>query len=757
MDGLFVAWGRFVHRARWAVLGSSALLLAVSMLGLLHGGTLAAAGNAQGDFEAARASDLIKTEVPTLQVATSPTVTLVFRSDTLSVMDAGYQSALDSAIEPLRHDSRVTQIVTPYTVPPASRAGLISRDGHEALSLVTLRGSIDDAQGYYPEVRKQIKSSVLSIQATGSVPIPRAFNDTLETDLQRAELVSLPISLILLLVIFGSVVAALMPLMVGVLTILGGLGCTLLLARVTDVSSYALNVVTLIGLGVSIDYSLFIVNRFREELSAATSHEDALANTVATAGRAVTFSGLTVAIGLSALLFYQGTFLAAMGAAGAIVVGIAVLYSLTLLPALLAILGSRVDRLQVPMMGSAGRASRGFWHQLAIQVMRRPLRVLLPALALLLLAGAPFLGLRLSMGDVSLLPARLEARQADERVLRDFPGQDQTSFTVVVQYPEGDPLAADHVQQLYELSRRIATIPGIIRVTGPVDLRPGLTIADYQHLYGQPPARLPPDAAQVVRTSVGSHIVILTALSNRSRTSDAAHDVLQRIRAEHVQHGRILVTGDVAFDSDTIALILDRTRIAFGFITLVTLAVMLLVTRSPVLSVTTVLTNLLSISASFGALVWVFQQGHLSAQLDFTPQPINPNVAVILFAAVFGLSMDYEVLLVSRIQEEYRRTHNNPWAVAAGLARSGRLITGAAAIMVAVFLSFGLAEVVLIKAIGIGLAIAVALDSTVVRGLVVPSVMGLLDEANWWSPRLFRRRRLTGVRAPERRGIPTRW
>jgi RND superfamily putative drug exporter len=559
---------------------------------------------------------------------------------------------------------------------------------------------------------------------TGFVAINEAFNKTLEADLQRAEFVTLPLTLLLLVIIFASLVAAGLPLGVGVLTIIGGLAGTFFLNRFTDVSQYALNIVTLIGLGVSIDYSLFVVNRFRDELARGAGREDAIATTMATAGRAITFSGITVAVGLSAMLFYQGTFLASMGAAGAIVVAVALVYGLTFLPAMLSIVGPGVNRLRIPIFRRpsigggfksplpAGERVRergaGFWGWLATWVMRRPLVVLLPTTGFLLLAASPFVQLRLANGDVDMLPSRLEARQGYDQMINNFPGQDQTTFNVVVNYPDGSPQTPARISAQSDFAQRIAAIPGVLHTT---------------------------------TAGVGTHIVLIQATTASPATSDASRAIVNSIRAlpGTGDGGQVLVGGQTAVDLDVIKFIVDRTPLAVGFVVFATLIVLFLLTGSVVLPFKAVVLNFLSIGASFGALVWIFQQGHLSTLLGFTPQSIDPSIPVILFSIVFGLSMDYEVLLVSRIHEEYVRTGNNTLAVANGLERTGRLITGAAAIMVTVFLAFGLAEVVIIKAIGIGLAIAVALDATLVRALVVPAVMRLLGQWNWWAPRPLRR------------------
>jgi RND superfamily putative drug exporter len=715
---MFARWGRFVYRFRWATLAGSAVLLAISVAGLLMGGTLTSGGPLTSNLESARAGNLITSDLKSGSPATSNFV-LIFSSTTLSVGDPAFKDAVTAALAPIQGDPRISSIVTPYNAPNARVAqAFTSTNGHQALVSIDLKSSGMQARKDYDAMRAQVHSDTLTVMGTGFVAINEAFNKTLEADLQRAEFVTLPLTLLLLVIIFASLVAAGLPLGVGVLTIIGGLAGTFFLSRFTDVSQYALNIVTLIGLGVSIDYSLFVVNRFRDELARGAGREDAIATTMATAGRAITFSGITVAVGLSAMLFFQGTFLASMGAAGAIVVAVAVVYGLTFLPALLSIVGPAVNRLRIPIFrrikfplppGERVRErGAGFWGWLATWVMRRPLVVLLPTTGFLLLAASPFVQLRLANGDVDMLPTRLEARQGYDQMINNFPGQDQTTFNIVVNYPDGLPQTPARISAQSDLAQRIAAIPGVLRTT---------------------------------TAGVGTHIVLIQATTASPATSDASRAIVNSIRGLPGvgDGGQVLVGGQTAVDLDVIKFIVDRTPLAVGFVVVATLIVLFLLTGSVVLPFKAVLLNFLSIGASFGALVWIFQQGHLSTLLGFTPQSIDPSIPVILFSIVFGLSMDYEVLLVSRIHEEYVRTGNNTLAVAHGLERTGRLITGAAAIMVTVFLAFGLAEVVIIKAIGIGLAVAVALDATLVRALVVPAVMRLLGEWNWWAPRPLRR------------------
>ena len=703
-------WGRFVYRRKWLVLVVSLLTLGISVASLLGGGQLR---NVQfRDTEAGRASQLIRDEFPPVAgaptAATSSFVLIFTSTEGLPAADPRFIDGMKTALAPLRADSRVVSIVTPDSAPAASAAGLRSKDGKRALANVTVKGTTTDAEGFFPELRALVRTNAFEVLATGNIPLNGDIDETLNRDLQRAELVSLPLAFILLLLVFGSAAAAILTLGVGILVIVAGLGATFALARATDVSQYALNIVTLIGLGVAIDYSLFIVSRFREELARGATVEDAVGIALATAGRAILFSGITVAIGLAGMLFYPGTFLVSLGVSGSLVVAAAVLYGLTFLPALLSILGPRVGAWRLPL--PRGRGGPGLWHSIATAVMRRPVLVLVPTVALIAIAASPFVQLRLATADATILPPTVESRRGYDMLVNDFPGQDQSTITVVARFPD-DPLS--HRAALEALRTRLAALPDVLRVDMPLSAQ-----------------------------TTSPHITTLSVRTARTAQSDEARAIVRAVRGQTLDGGEVLVTGDTAFDVDAVDYLVDRTPIAVGFVTLTTMLALFLLLGSVVLPLKAVAMNALSVAASFGALVWIIQQGHFANILNFTPQSIEPSLPVIMFCIMFGLSMDYEVLLLSRIQEEYLRTGDNTAAVASGLERSGRLITGAAAIMVGVFVAFALADVVIIKSVGLGLAIAVALDATLVRALVVPATMRLLGRANWWAPwRLGRRMR----------------
>ncbi|MEX2047355.1 MAG: MMPL family transporter [Chloroflexota bacterium] len=740
---MFEAWGRFVYRHRWPVLIFSVLLLVASGFIASQGGKLESGGFIE-TAESGRASRLIEQELP---IVGGSTFTLIFTSDTLTAQDPAFRAAVEAALVPLRTDPRVDTVNTPYDPGVLDPKRQISNDERAIAIDVAVRDTMDVARDYYPALRAKITSDKLGVQATGVLAINNGFNEVLLADLQRAEIVALPLALILLLIVFGAVVAALIPLGTGLLAVMSGIAGMFLLSRITGVSVYAQNVVTLIGLGVAIDYSLFVTSRFREEMLRGRSREDALAIAMSTSGRAVTFSGLTVAIGLAGMLFYVGTFLPSMGLAGAIVVASAVFYGLTFLPALLALLGPRIDRLRVPVF-RPGPSGRGFWHTIATAVMRRPIAVLVPTVAFILLAGSPFLHLRLASSDVRTLPTHEESRAAYDKLLSDFPGAGQNHMSVIAYYASGSPLEPSRVPQLQELGARLARVPGVQQVQSAFSFDPRVLGApDLATVYSLPREQLPAQLQTVLRQTVGEHIALFDVVASYPFYSDEARQLVRDLRAvEPPPDGEKLVTGFTAIDLDTVNFIVDRTPAAVAFVMVATIVVLFLLLGSVVLPFKAVLMNLLSISASFGALVWVFQDGHGAELLGFEAASIDPSTPVIMFCIVFGLSMDYEVMLLSRIQEEYLRTGDNTHSVAEGLERSGRLITGAAAIMVGVFGAFGLAEILLIKAIGLGMALAVAIDATLVRALVVPATMRLLGDLNWWSPaplaRLYRTLRL---------------
>ncbi len=516
--------------------------------------------------------------------------------------------------------------------------------------------------------------------------------------------------------VFGGLVAAGLPLFVAVIAVLGTLFALFLISLVTDVSIYSINLTTALGLGLAIDYSLFIVNRFREQLRAGMTPQDAVVRTVETAGRTVAFSALTVAASLSALLVFPLYFLRSFAYAGSSVVVIAALGAVISLPALLAVTGKRVDSLRV-WRRAPKEVGTGFWHRLAMAVMRRPVVVGLAAIAVLVVLGSPFLRVNFGLSGAEALPKTAPSRAVSESLLHDFSGDNGNTFAVVID-GIGDPNR--QAAAIGTLAASVSALPGVSRV----DTLTG----DYQggHLAA------PPSAGNASFSRPRG--TWLTVVPSVDQLSNPGQRLIARIR--HLPAPFPFgVEGQGATLIDTKAAILSRIPYAFGIIAAITFVLLFLVFNSLLVPIKAIALNLLSLTATFGAMVWIFQDGHLSGVLDFTATgSLNVTMPILMFCIAFGLSMDYEVFLLSRIKEEHDATGDNTHSVAVGLERTGRIVTAAAALLAVTFLAFGTSGISFIKMFGLGLALAVVMDATVIRGVLVPAFMRLAGEANWWAP-----------------------
>jgi RND superfamily putative drug exporter len=750
---VFDAWGRFVYRNRLPVLLVSLLTLLPAAGFILRGGEFDN-NPIPHSTESGRAAGLIERELP----KKPPAFNLIFSHAALRAEDPAFRAEVERALAPLRGDARVARVKTPYDPLTPIDVPQISRDGRRVMVTVELKGGPSEfaalnlgqsESGAFKTLRPLVRSDTLEVVPAGPIALNHDFTETATRAIRRAERVIWPVVPVLLILVFGSLIAAVLPLGVGVLGVATGLGFTYLLSSILPVSVYAVNVVSMVGFSVAVDYSLFVISRFRDELAERPA-EDALARTLETAGRAVLFSGLTVAIGLLGMLCLRLQSLASMGLAGTAVVLLAVLFSLTFLPALLSILGPRVDALRLPFLSPVqSERSRRAWRRLAAAVMAHPWRVLIPVVAVLVLVGSPFLRLRLGASDASVLPRTAESRRGEE-LRREFPSGDANQVVIVLYDAQGRMRSPESVGRAFDFARWLATVPGVSRVEGPVSLHPDITRAQYQQIFSATPAELPPFIRDAVAQTASERLIVLVASTPLRAGSTEAHDLVRAIRLTHPPvGGRVLVTGQTALDFDFAHAIARNAPVAVAVIMVATYLVLFLLLGSLLLPLKAVLMNVLSISASYGALVWIFQDGHLQDWLGFTPSPIETSTPIIMFCVMFGLSMDYEVLLLSRVREEYERTGDNTQAVASALERTGRLITGAAAIMAAVFFAFGTADMVPIQAIGIGMGLAVVVDATIVRALLVPATMRLMGEWNWWAPApLARLHRRLGAGAP---------
>jgi RND superfamily putative drug exporter len=540
----------------------------------------------------------------------------------------------------------------------------------------------------------------LAVYASGTGVFAHAINTKIADDLKLSEAISIPLTFILLVFVFGGLVASAMPLLVGVSAILGSLLVIYLLTLFTGVSVFALNLITGLGLGLGIDYSLLVVNRFREELHAGKTVDEAIKKTVATAGKTVFYSGLTVVITLAALMLFPLMYLKSFGYAGVTVVVMAVLGALIALPALLAILGKRIDK-AVVRKGALTPKEDGRWAQTARFVMRKPVPVVVLSLVILTVLAAPIKNIVFSQVDSRVLPASNPAAYAAQLITERFPGQEGNPIEVII------PGGASKIEQIKNYTQEIAKVAGVVRVGEPQIL--------------------------------GNNVRVIAVHDMGPRTP-AAEALIKEIRLIP-SPDQTLIGGVAADYADTQIGIAKTMPWALTWIAIGVLVLLFVFTGSIILPIKAVILNILSLAATMGVITWIFVEGNLKWLVgDFTTTGSVDTGSIILVAVVaFGLSMDYELFLLSRIKEEHDVGRSNIESVATGLQRSARIITAAAGLLAIVFASFVLSGVTSIKMLGFGVAFAIILDATLVRALLVPALMRLFGERNWWAPKAMRK------------------
>ncbi|HEV2529219.1 MAG TPA: MMPL family transporter [Thermomicrobiales bacterium] len=733
---MFTRWG-FLLAARARLVLVLAVLTLVGAVGALA--TVAPNLSSEGFVSDDAESAVVDRNIAATFGEDGDAIVFLF-SGPAPVDDPATRQAVEATLGTLADDPRVSTTLTTWST---GNPAMISTDrlSTYAVALLDPAALVDptDAETFAHDIAHDIEAAGttrgLSVTAGGGVLVGAVIPEEVERGLIRAETFSVPASLLIQILVFGSLVAAGIPLLIAALAIAASIALIFVFSTDMFQSVFAINVITMLGLGLGIDYSLFMITRFREELARRPVAE-AVAVTMATVGKAILVSGLTVILGLAATQFFPLPSLQSMGQAGIAVTAMALVYGLTLLPAILALLGHRVNAVRIgrrrPATAVASQTG-GFWHGIATSVMRRPVVVMASVLALLLVMATPLLRLDLTPGGPEVLPDGSGPRVVAERLTTDFPANDAEPIPVLVTVADGNATSPASVAALRDLEQRLTAIAGVTGVNSFV--APGLaTAAGYDwSTYGGDPSLLPETITGTIGTTVRGDQVVLEVMGAGS--SAELEQVVRDVRATAVTGLSIGVGGFYAASVDTIDGIRSGLVPAAVFVLVAAYLILLLTFGSILLPIKAILMSLLSISAALGTTVWVFQDGRLEGLLGFTASgEIVSTTPILVFCILFGLSMDYEVLLLSRIQEEYRRTGDNRAAVAAGLAGSGRTITGAAAIMIVVFGGFMLADIVILKSMGFALALAVLIDATVVRGLLVPATMRLLGRWNWWAP-----------------------
>ncbi|GCE49171.1 RND superfamily putative drug exporter [Thermosporothrix hazakensis] len=739
-----LAYGHFIYRVRWFVLALWVLIIAVSAFFAIKTPSLFSGGGIElKGSESVHVKQLLKDKLD----APASQAVVVFQSENTKVSDADYQKEISDLKDKLKDFPHLKNITT----------GGIGKDEKTTFLVLNFDADANDMQDQVPALRDKLptgdKASPAHVYLTSELPLTEELLHRTQEDVERADLFALPVALVILIVVFGTLSAAAMPLLLAILAVVMALAIVYPIALNMEVSNYVLSVISIIGLGASIDYSLFIIRRFREELAQGYPVREAIAWTIATAGEAILFSGLLVIIGFVGLLLIGLGIITSIGIGGAAVIVAAVLAALTFLPALLSIVGHRVNSIRIPFLwkltmptsGDGYNKPGGFWHRLALGVMKRPFLTILIVCVILVGLGWPVLSMRIGTSSETMLPKTAPSRQGLEVLKQQFPDQfENQQIQIVAQTKDkSDVLTKDQLNHIADLSDWLKKQPHVKDVSSIMNPpsapgSPALTKDQLIMLYTTGAYKQNPALVQFVESTTKDDLTQITVSSDTKTNTSEANDQITHLRNE----------GDKAVENITVhvggmqAIYMDFDNFLYGnfpkaiiFIVSATFILLMLMFRSLLLPLKAVIMNALSISATYGVLVFIFQWGNFSNILGFTSNGFVDNIVpILLFCILFGLSMDYEVFLLSRVREEWLHTSNNTLAVARGLEMTGSVITNAALLFLVVTVSFIFTSLTVTKELGVGMTIAILVDATIVRSLLVPATMRLLGRWNWWLP-----------------------
>jgi RND superfamily putative drug exporter len=689
---MFGRIGRFAaDHARAVLVVTVLVMIGAGALGFTAFGKLKTEGFADPKAESSQAKDLIDGHF-----GGRTNLVFLIGADTGTVDDPAVKQAGTDLSNRLATDSRLTEVTSYFgtNAPPMK-----STDGRYAIAVAHIP---DHSNDLVKELRTQYAGDTGPIKVTlgGAAAANTDISTQIGKDLALAEGIAVPIILILLVFAFGSLVAALLPLAVAAIAVLGTFAELSIFGSITDVSIYAVNLTTALGLGLAIDYALLMVSRFREELALGSPVPDAVARTVRTAGRTIVFSAATVAAALAVMLLFPLYFLRSFAYAGIGVIAIAMISAVVVLPALLAVLGHRINAGRLPWMRTSTPSSvSALWGRLAAFAMRRPVITAVPVLVLLIGAALPLLRVEFGVPDDRVVPSTLDVRAVGDTLRDSFNGDQSRAIEIVTTGPVSEGAVNDY-------SQRLSTLPGVARVSA----------------------------------TAGRGAELFTVVPHAESVSNEAQDLVRTIRSQPGPSGtEFTVGGPAAVVLDGKDTIGSRLPLALALIALTTFALLFLFTGSVLQPLRALLFNVIGLGSTLGVMVLIFQQGWLSDALGFTPLPLNINMLVLLFCIAFGLSMDYEVFVISRIKEMHDYGASNTEAVSYGLSRMGRLVSTAAVLLAVSFFAFGTSGVSFLQLFGLGAGLAVLIDATLIRGILVPVGMRLLGNRAWWSPAALRR------------------
>jgi RND superfamily putative drug exporter len=701
------------------------VMVAAGIFGIPVAKSLSAGGFQDPDSESARASQILSDKFG--QGDMQMLITVTARD---SATGPAARAVGTGIVDQLKQSPHVAGVTSAWTVPPESAAGLVSKDGKSGLIVVGITGGENDAQNYAKALSADVvhDRDGVTVRAGGVAMVNVQITAQSQRDLLVMESIAIPLSFLVLVWVFGGLLAAALPVAVGLLAILGSMAVLHAITFSTAVSIFALNLTAAMGLALAIDYTLLIISRYRDELADGTAPDAALVRTMMTAGRTVLFSATTVALSMAAMILFPMYFLKSFAYAGVATVAFAAAAAVVVTPAAIVLLGDRLDALDVRRLGRRllnrpepvhRSVEQLFWYRSTRFVMRHALPIGLAVVALLLLLGAPFLGVRWGFPDDRVLPASASAHQVGDELRNDFVDNSATAVTVVI--PDATGLTPPELERYAaDLSR----VSAVSAVSAPTGTFVGGTRAG------------PPSAA--TGTAQGS--VFLTVASSVPLFTDDSETQLDRLHTVTPPAGRSVdMTGIAQINRDSVDAITSRLPLVLGLIAVITFALLFLLTGSVLLPLKALVLNVLSLSAAFGSLVWIFQDGHLGGLGTTSTGTLVANMPVLLFCIAFGLSMDYEVFLISRIREYWLQSGgaraDNDESVALGLARTGRVITAAALVMSISFAALIAGQAQVIRLFGLGLTLAVLVDATLVRMVLVPAFMHVMGQWNWWAPK----------------------
>ena len=740
MNSLLGRLGAFTVRRRWWVIGAWVVLLAV--MASFASGLTGRLGS--GGFEVPGSQSLaVQRDLEQRFANQFPTTALItVHDDTRTVDDPAIRAVVEgiaTRVQAVPNVGGVESFVS------SGSPAFVSPDRRTTYLVAGLSGDQNTQLDTVPEVAAAAREGVpagVEVETGGAAAFYERMNEISRHDLEQAERVSFPITLVVLLLAFSSLVAAGLPIMLALVSLGVTLGVLYFLAGITDMNVYVTNTASIVGIGVGIDYALFVVTRFREELRRGRSVAEAVPVTLATSGRAVALSGATVIVALAGMFLVDIQAFRSMAIGSMSVVAVAVLAAITLLPAVLSLVGHWVDRLRIPVLRPRATEGEGFWHRWAIRIMRRPWAFTAAALAVLLVLAVPFAGIRLGQPGSSILPADESPRLATERLAAEFGAGVTGPMEILVDTPGGAGTQAN-LERVDRLTRALQGDEAAASVQSLTSVLPRADLDAYTRLYasglnGVDP-KLAPAVAGLANWDRGADLARITVVTREEPESEAAEGLLDRVRDELVPAaglaGQARVGGATALNVDLAREISGQLPVVVLSVLALSFVLLAMAFRSLVLPLQAIAMNLLSVGAAYGLIVATFQWGWGESLLGFTSEGhIEVFVPLFLFSILFGLSMDYEVFLLSRIREEYLRTGDNELAVARGLESTARTITSAALVMVTVFAAFAAGRLVPFKEMGFGLAVAVLIDATLVRTILVPAVMRLVGRWNWWMP-----------------------